>query len=289
MSNFKRIIKSIVDEFIYGSHLLSLGAVGIVFAVAIILNVKITLDFLVVVYLIFLASYSYNRLKEYKKDFLTNPERTMYAKKYIEKLPLIISSYILIVVIILFHVNNNLKSSFFGLLILFFGLIYTDFFKSVTEKIIGFKSFYIAFVWASLVIFLSLYYSVSFNPLLLVLFLFTFLRWLLNAIFFDLKDIKSDKKDSLKTIPVYYGKNKTLKLLHIINLLSVLPVAFGIYKNILPLYSLSLSLFYFYGLYYLMYARKKEINFQKISYVMVDGEYIFWPIILLITKFIFEL
>mgnify|MGYP001562821980 CR=1 FL=1 len=70
----EKILKTIWKEFVYGGHLLSLGAASIVFTSAILLEIKITWDCLLVVYLGAQIIYLYNRYKEFKKDSLTNPE-----------------------------------------------------------------------------------------------------------------------------------------------------------------------------------------------------------------------
>ena len=217
---------------------------------------------------------------------MTNYDRTRHLTKYIKYVPLIIFCLILIVIGMLAYFGNQL-GLIFGLLLLLFGLLYSMYFKKVTEKIVGFKNFYVSFFWASLVIFLVSYYSLPFNLPVLLLFIFVFLRLLVNTIFFDIKDIESDKKYDLNTIPVMYGKNKTLNYLHIVNIFSFALVMAGVYKNIFSISFLSLSIFCFYSFYYIQKTKNGSINVNKLSYIMVDGEYLFWPMILILGKFIF--
>ncbi|MBU0647128.1 hypothetical protein KJ809_01775 [Patescibacteria group bacterium] len=82
-----KILSAIWKEFIYGGHLLSLGAVSIIFTASILLNIQITWDFFLVVYLWTEAVYLYNRLKELKSDSLNNPKRTIYLKKQARYIP----------------------------------------------------------------------------------------------------------------------------------------------------------------------------------------------------------
>lgn len=282
----KQILRFAKDEFIYGGHLLSLGAASIVFTFAILLDIKITWDFLLIVYLITHTVYLCNRFIEFEKDFLTNSNRTQHVKKYIQYSFFIIFCFILIIVILLLRFGNFL-SLIFGLLLLLFGIFYSLFFKNLTKKIIGFKNFYVSFFWALLVIFLIFYYSFFFNLPVFFLFSFVFLRWLINTIFFDIKDTESDKKDNLKTIILYLGKERTLFFLHIVNLISFLPIIIGVYKNVLSLSSLSLVVFYFYSFYYLQKAKDEKTNIYNLSYMMVDGEYLLWSIVLFLVNFIF--
>ena len=165
--------------------------------------------------------------------------------------------------------------------------MFTEFFKGLTRKIVGFKTFYASLFWAFLIILSAIYYNINYIPLIILLFLFVYLRFVLSIAFFDIKDIESDKRDFLKTFPVLLGRNKTLSFLHILNFISILPLVLGVYFKILPTFSLSLCLFYFYSFYYLRQAVSKSKNIRKLSYIMVDGEYIFWPLILFLSLIIF--
>ena len=204
---------------------------------------------------------------------------------HIRYIPFIIFCSILIIILILVHFANFL-SFVFGFLILVSGLLYTNYLKKITKRVVGFKSFFVSFVCALPVIFLAFYYSFPLNLSVIYIFIFITLRLLINTIFFDIKDIESDKKDKLKTVPVFFGRKKTLIFLYIISVISFTPIIIGVYKNSLPLFSLSLIVFYFYNLYYLRRVKNKKINIQNLSYVVADGEYLFWPFILFLAKFV---
>jgi len=282
----KKILKAVWDEFIYGGHLLSLGASGILAFSALIFNQKNSASLLIVGYAISQIVYFYNHYKEAKKDFLTNPERAEHIKKARDHFLLLMVFYFSLFFVSLIYLNN-LKAVLAALFICLGGLLFTDVFKKFTEKIIGFKNFYTAFFWALLILLAGFYYSIPLNsPSFLLLFSFVFLRWLVNAIFFDIKDIKSDKEEKLRTFPVLFGKNKALNYLHIANIVSFAPIIMGVLTNLLPLFSLFLLVFYLYSFYYLERAKNKKTNVRRLSYIMVDGEYVFWPFILLLGKFI---
>lgn len=281
----KPILIFVWNEFIFGGHLLSLGAVSIVFTSAVLLNISITIDFLLIVYLIAYIIYLYDRFKEYKKDFLTNRDRTQHMTRYVKYTSIIIFCCILIVVWTLLSFGNQL-SLIFGFLLIVFGLLYNVYFKKITKKIVGFKNFYVAFSWSLLVIFLVFYYSFSLDLSVLSISLFIFLRLLINTVFFDIKDIESDKKCNLNTIPVLYSKNKTLNYLHIINISSLALIMVVVYKDIFPTFFLSLAFFCFYSFYYIQKAKNVNVNVNKLSYIIVDGEYLLWPIVLILGKFI---
>lgn len=281
----EQILKFVWKEFIYGAHLPAFVALSISFSSAILLDITITWDFLLIVYLIFYSIYLYNRFKELKGDFLTNSDRVRYLSGHVEYIPFIIFCSILIIILILAHFAN-FWGFILGFLVLTSGLLYTNYFKKITKRLIGFKSFYVSFVCALLVIFLAFYYLFPLGLPVIFVFTFIFLRLLVNTIFFDIKDIESDKKNKLKTIPVFFGRKKTLLFLYVINIISFTPIILGVYKNFLPLFSLSLVVFYFYSLYYLRKIKSKKINIQNLSYVIADGEYLLWLFILLLAKFI---
>ena len=281
----ERILKFVWDEFVYGGHLLALGAASVVFTSAILLNVPITWDFLLIVYLIFYVIYFYNRFREIENDFLTNPERTQYFKKYIKYTSLVISCSILVIAGMLFHFGN-FPSLIFGLLMLLSGLFYSSFLKKFTGKIFGFKSFYVSFIWALLVIFLISYYSFPLDIAVIFIFIFIFLRCLVGTNFSDIKDIDSDKKEELLTLAIVYGERKLIKSLNLISIFSVILVVVGVYFNLLPIFSLMLILTFFYSLYYFKKLSDKKIKSPILYSVLVDGEHVPWLIFVLIGKFL---
>ena len=286
--NIKKVLKFVWDEFIYGGHLTSLGVSGILGFSAIILNQKISIPLLTLGYLVSQVVYFYNHFRELKKDILTNLKRTQHLQKSKKYFLIIFALYLVSFFLCLVYINN-LAVALMSLFLVSGGLLYTTFFKNLSKKITGFKSFYVDFFWALLILLVAFYYNIHCNLLLFLLFFFIFLKSSTNTIFFDIKDIKSDKKEKLKTIPILFGTKKTLNFLHIINVLSFIPIIIGVYINLLPLFSLSVFIFYFYSFYYLEKAKKQKINIRNLSYIIADGEYLLWPFVLILSRFIFNL
>jgi len=279
----EKIVNSIWNEFVYGGHLLSFGAVSIVYTASILLDIRITWDFLLVVYLGTESVYLYNRFKEYKVDFLTNPERTEHIKKYVKYIPFIIflMTFSAIVFVVYF---NKISALTFGLLLLIIGLLYSLFFKKITEKIIAFKSFFISLMWSLLVLFLAIYYSAPINLALFLFSVFVFLRFFVSVSFFDIKDIKTDKQEGLKTLAVVLKQSTLWQFLSIIAILAVLPLIIGVYLRILPISSLMLFLTIPYTFFYFKQLENKNISPYFLYNVIVDGEFIFWLFFVLIGK-----
>lgn len=281
--DIKKIFAFAKNEFIYGGHLLSLGAASIVFTSAVLLDTRITWDFLLVAYLIFYVIYAYNKLRELGIDLITNPKRTEHIEKY-TKYSLVGLLIAVVVTVFILARYGNFFSMLFGITILVGGVLYTECFKKFTKNIVGFKSFYVSFIWAALVPFLALYYNLQFSISLFLMFLFVFLRLMVNTIFFDIKDIESDNSRHLKTVPIIMGEKGVLNFLQILNLLSFVPLVVGVHYKIIPEISLVLLIFSLYSFFYLYLVRSQKTNIQELSYSVVDGEYILWSLVLILIK-----
>jgi len=276
--NIGNVLRFLKDEFVYGGHLLSLGAVSIVFTAAVLLGIAVTWDFLVLAYLTSYIPYSYNRLVELKEDYLTNPARTEHIKAGIHILPAVIVLSFLAAIVISIRYGNP-ASSIFEIGMVIGSLFYSIHFKDYTRRIIGFKSLYVSFFWASLIFLMALYYRYYAIVPVFITFFFVFLRFIVSTVFFDIKDIRSDMLHGLKTLPVFFGKKRVLSLLHYLNAISFFPILIGIIVGALPLVSLALIIFWYYSYYYLeLIKRRNSVNIQKLSYIMVDGEYVLWAV-----------
>lgn len=270
-------------EFVYGSHIFAFGAVSVVLMSAISLNIPVTWDFLLIVYLIFYSIYLYDHFSGAKKnDYLTNLERVQYLKDK-RRIPLVVSVSILISILILFYFSN-FSSLFFGLIILFFGLLYNCCFKKITKKIIAFKNFFVSFVWTFLVVFLMWHYSC---PLTLGLFLlasFIFLKLLIIQIFFDIRDIRSDREEKLLTLPIIFGKDRVLKILKLASILPIMIIFFCFYFNILPNFLFLLFLIIPFSFYYL--GKHQCLGSKRCPYFLAASEPILWLFLVSFGKFL---
>ena len=272
------------NEVIHGGHLIALAASAIALSTMILLNTTVRWEFLIIAYLGTLCIYNYDHYKEIEIDFINNPDRSSHLNKYKNFLPYILIFYGIGFFILLFYFGN-IQSLVFGGLLLFSSLLYASKVKKMTSKIIGFKNLYTAFSFSLLIIFTGIYCGCSFNQLLILVFLFIFLRLFIDTTFCDIKDMDTDRKQNLLTLPLYFGKQNFLILLHIINFMSFLLIFIGIFLGILPFFSIFLFIFYLYCTYYLKKAKNRETNIQSLSGIIVDGEQILWPIILILGKF----
>jgi len=282
--NLKKIPKLIWDEFVFGSHFVAVGDVLVLVTLSIVLNIHVTISFFIVVYLSILAVNFFNRYMDDDEDELTNMDRSNSVRKYFKLMPQVMAGLFLISVGI-----TALLAPFSALVFMLFlfgvGIFYSVFLKKVTKRIIGFKNVMTAMPYALLVVFMATFYNSPLTTAVWLLTLFYFLRMLVNTIFFDIKDIASDKRDDLKTFPVVFGEAKTKNKLIWLNLLSAIPIIVGVVWNILPPFSLALLTAIFYSFLYL--GRGKPFKKQTTLYnIVVDGEFIFWLPYVLIYRVI---
>ncbi len=280
----KLLIEKVVTEFVYGGHLLSFGATGIVLTVILLLDLPIHLIVLLIPYLSSQVVYSYNHFREIDFDINSNPERARHLQTQKKWMGLFLAIYITLLLFSL--ITTNATTLIFVIFIVAGGILYTEYFKRLTVNLIaGFKNFYTSFFWALTILLVPFYYQIEVTMSYVFLFCFVFLRWMVNSAFFDIKDIESDRQLKLKTFAVLLGKKETIYLLYVINLISILPLLVGYYTGFLKGDALFLLITFVYGLYYLRKAISLEgKKLRVLSYIIVDAEYIFWPIVIVLAK-----
>jgi len=266
------------NELIYGGHWLSLGGSAFVFSMMILLQLPLRWDFLPIIYLLFQFVFSYNHYKELDNDAISALDRTDHLKKY-EKYLLSITCIYGFGFIVLLIYFGNIESIIFGVLLALFGFLFTTKFKKYTINITGFKTIYASFLFSLFIVFTALFCSYQINLRLIEIFLFMFLRLMVSSSFSDIKDIESDKQNNLSTLPVFFGKQKFLFFLHILNFVTILPLFFTVIQ-IQPSFSFFVIFSYFYEFYYILKAKNPEADIQSLTNVLVDGEFIFWPFLL---------
>jgi len=284
MLNFNVIKNFILNEFVYGGHLVSLASSTIALSAMLLLNINIRWEFLIIAYLGTYCIYGYDHYKGINIDSLNNSNRTNHLKKYYRFIPLVIIGYG-VVFFSLIAYFGNITSIFFGGLLLLSSLFYTSKVKKMTTKIVGFKNIYTSFSVSLLIIFTAVYCSYPIGWLLFIIFAFLFLRLMIDTSFCDIKDMDTDKKLNLLTLPLYFGKQKFLSILHIINFLSFSILLIAVIMQLVPVYWLLLGIFTIYCFFYIQKAKNPEANFQSLSSIVVDGEYLLWPLLLFAGKF----
>ena len=276
------------NEFIYGGHWLSLGGSAFAISIMLMLNTVFKFELILIVYLLCHIVYNFDHYRNLEQDKHDNPKRSNHLKKYQKLFPILFSIYVCLFIGLLWYFGNLLSLSV-GILILIIGFLYSIGLKNLTKKIIGFKNIYTSFSVSMLVILISFHIGISLNLSAIIIFIFIFLRLLINSSFCDLKDMNSDRKKNLKTLPIYFGKRRFLSFLHIINLLSLLLIVIGIISGALPIFVIIILLSFPIVLFYLNKAKNPNVNIENLTSVFVDGEFILWPLILIGGQYLLTL
>jgi len=276
------ILKKIWSEFIYGGHFLASGDALTLYVLGAILNIHVTWDFMLIIYLCVFSANLYNREEESETDELTNPMRVRVMKKYVDNQKFIIPISLAIVsALFLYFANWNVL--IFAGIIFSISILYSVFLKALTEKIIGFKSIIAAFFYGLMVFLLVSYYKTPQIDLAVILvFIFYYIRIYISNAYCDFKDIMGDQKRGLKTIAVYFGEKKAIKILNFLNFASAVPIVAGVYFGIIPVFSLAILLTIFYAMCY--FYLNKKVTKEVLSNVIIDGEFIPWLLYILLGK-----
>jgi 4-hydroxybenzoate polyprenyltransferase len=285
MPNLTTKLKNIV---IYGGHFTALSSPSIILSVIILMNLNITILDLLIAYLIPLIVYSYDYNKEKETDYISDPDKTKFFRMGNHNYITIIYIILLLVLLIILNKPNFL---IFVAILVFGGLLYSIVFKVLTKIIPGFKSIFITLIWAYAGTFFMIFLNdLTYSAIFIFIFAYIYMKGFINVVFFDFKDIASDKTKGLKTIPVLIGKKNSVLILSAINLIALFMIIYCVYINVLPSYAISLVVFTLYTFIYLfkgLNANEKEL--LNYTYIMADAEFILWPIVLIISKTLLNL
>ena len=267
------MLKFIIKEIIYTGHLQALGATSVSLLASSYLGVPLFPKPLILgisFYLLFQAIYYTDRILDLKKDVLTNGERVAHLSskgRLYRILPLI---FFIIFSLITYYYFSFKLTLLFSLLLLL-GVFYPLFLKSLTKYVPLFKNIYVSLFYASVPL-ISLVSFSEYDPNIWNLAFFVFVNIFTMQIILDLKDIESDSKEGLKTLPVLLGFNSTVKTALVI--LSLFSLYFLIYSplNILMLF------FNAFVIGYSLYLLNKD---SKWGYILMASLPLLWlPVIL---------
>ncbi len=260
------------------------GAMAIILTMGFIISDSLNIYLLLIAYLVSLIVYSYDFNKGIKSDKLTNPERVDYLKKKINYYPYIMGIYITSLIGVIIYGNQSIiEMLIFFTILVGGGLLYGLLFKNFTKFIPAFKDVYVSLVWAWGASFLLFIYNKQdLTMLFVLLFTFLFLKSLNTSIFNDLKDIESDGKKGLKTIPVLIGFNNTITFTCLLSVITLVSLLFGVYYQILPVYVLLFVIFTGYCIFYMLltYKNQKNINWPQYHFLALLEKPI-WPLVLI--------
>lgn len=273
-----RSFNIINKEFLYAGHILSLGAAAVAYMSCLLFNLPVSLSAIISIYFFVQPIYWIDRQAGLMHDTEDNKERSLYLQQLSHWfIPFMCVVYISSFAIITLGTGKYIS---FGLGIFLFvaGAMYHSWFKQVTKYIPAFKDYFVGIFFVFFAIYIYVYTKtpiMNISPF--IFFLYIFLRTILIQVFFDLKDIESDKKQGLKTYPVLLGKKKVLHSLMIINALSFFPIMYGMFYEFFP--PISSVLIIPHIIYHIILTQEKN-HPSYMHYVYMGFEYIIAALVL---------
>ena len=257
------------------SLFLSISSVLMLYISFLLLGVALKPILLCAMFLVVYSVYSLNRLTDQEEDAVNAPERSIFVEGN-ERFLLAIAVVSYLVALVL----GWLESPFAASILLFpiiSGIAYSKNIFSAfgiprLKDIFLVKSLSVASSWAFCAAFLpALYLSGNFIKLGFI-FPFFFIKMFINTVLFDVRDVKGDALNGVKTIPVVIGIKKTRQFLFILQ--SLLLVLIVLFSNLFSKYYVILIISMIYGYLYITYFCDENNHNEVLRDVLVDGEWI---------------
>ena len=281
------LVRGTSTELVMGGHILAFGTASMAAASAILLGVRPTLPLVTMAYLFSYGAYTMNRSTELKADAVSHPQRTGYLSRRGRYLPVItfgcfaggyllaaITNLIFFVALLVPLLLSLLYSVGSSRLVPLLGA------RKLKEKLLA-KNLSVSFSWSLIPLLVALYYQQA-SLVLLLLAPYIFLRLMLNTILFDVRDVEGDKANGIRTLPIALGRARSFRFLAVLDLISLLYLAWLEGFSLFPSYAIVLIVLPLYSSYYRWLASSHPAKIDFVCDVVADGEYILWgPLIYL--------
>jgi len=270
-------MRKLINSGIHSNIYLSIGALSLAYVSFVLLKMSFRWEPLFIAFSGTFFLYNLNRLTDKKEDEINYPERSKFVKKYgglFFKF-----GFFLYGLSIFLSLYNGIYTFCIALIPLILVILYSVF---RLKKILYVKNVIVAVGWGT-ISFLVGSYSNVFSLEILLIFLFIFIRSLIQSIIFDIKDVTGDGFYKINTIPKKHNIERTKNILLILNTIFAFYCIFLIYSNLLIPTIFLLSFVAFYSYFYILAVGKVEI---KILCEIADGEDILLGILALLSTLV---
>ena len=281
ISKFNKFIIFLISTSLF---LAITGSLKVLFA-SMLINI-FAINITILTFLSTLSVYGLNKLTDLKEDTINLPERANIIIKFKPILKISVVLAFILTLILGFLTNViTLPILFFPL---FLGILYSmKISKNLPrlKDITGVKNITIALSWAVVSTFLPLIYLSKVDVILTILiFYLFFIKSFINSVLFDVRDIEGDKKNGVRTIPVFLGRHETKNILLLLNSTLILWLIFSYFFGFFDKYFPILIFSVFYGYWYILYFCREGGKIGKSMDLLVDGEWL--PTVILALLFI---
>lgn len=239
-------------------------------------GISVEFDLVLASFFITFAVYSINKLTDIKEDSINLLDRAEFTTKNWH--------YIIFMVIIssLAALYISLLHSLFAIFIIFFpfcvGFVYSIKIANFRLKdVFCIKSISVALAWAVVGTFIPVIVHSSDFITISAIFYFSFIKFFIYTVLFDVRDIEADRLNNVITLPVFLGINKTKNLLFLLNSTFIIWLIFSYTFFYRYLFILIFSIAY--GYWQILYFTRKGKKIGKSLDLLVEGEFIMIAIV----------
>jgi len=178
------------------------------------LGVPVRIDICIAVFLMAFSLYSINKITDIKEDAINIPERLSFIKGRGELiLAYSISAYMLCIIMTFLDSPSSA-------LLCFIPLVANALYGSRLlpglprlKDIPVMKNVVVAVSWAITLTFLPAAHIMYERSTIALVFFFMLIKAFVNTVLYDLRDVKGDKENKIKTLPVILGTERTVLML----------------------------------------------------------------------------
>ncbi len=142
------------------------------------------------------------------------------------------------------------------------------------KDIPGIKSVVVAFTWAVTTVWVPVLVSGSRPSGIGVLFLWNFLLWFVNTVFFDMGDMRGDRLEGTRTLPLLLGFRTCRRLLLALALLAAVVLWWGQSRALVSPLAGWANLLSLYTFAYVLAGRSEDDDLGFLCDVVADGVFI---------------
>lgn len=270
-------VYNFISGLAYSNIFIAAEAISMAFITIKLSGLELRLEPLLIPFASFFIIYNMDRYLGMEEDEENMPSRTMFVRKY-GKFFFTISIIGYIIALILSLSRGSLVFA----LTVFPVLLSLAYSPLNLKKYLFLGNSIVGVAWGTIPLFVGAYYGDVFTAEALFLSGFFTLSWFRNATIFDIKDIKGDLKEEVKTVPNQYGIINTKALAVVINLLLGTSWCYLIVIGFLSPNFVILSVFHTYMFVYLQLVDMESGEF--FYSVVIDGECKFLASMVLIAS-----
>lgn len=288
------LLRKIFDWMVMSDVYASLIAAGIVIMTAAVLDLTLTPFAIAAVFFTAFTVYALNRQDDFDIDAINIPERTNFVVR---------KGWIMLVMstagffFLLAYAFMNHTSVFIVMVSVYaLGLFYSFPLLAPLKGIIGFarlkepfgvKNLLVSGMYGLFVLIPIFDAGAPITLAAILLFVFVLLRFFIVSTVFDMRDVEGDSRKSINTIPVKLGKDNALKLLHGLNILSLLLIPIGIFAHVIsPLFAAMVLTTFPFAFYYLEQCKMQNTDMRHLCSVIVEADYL--PAIMVAIPFLLK-